>query len=128
MAGPPDVDYTVVLVFPGFGAGRESAETVVESALHWLNTNKEEPGFRFAPPVSAHLEVVQGADEARTRVEEDEGVAMVLLHDLALDERDELIRHCQARDVSACYTVDAPRRAGSRKEPMQIVIRPKAAA
>ena len=38
MASRQDVDYTVVLVFPGFGAERENAETIVESALHWLNT------------------------------------------------------------------------------------------
>jgi hypothetical protein len=42
MALPPEFDYTVVLVFPGFGVGRENAEAVVESALalgvmthHW---------------------------------------------------------------------------------------------
>src|SRR6266849_6109627 len=34
MASPQDVDYTVVLVLPGFGAEREHAETIVESALH----------------------------------------------------------------------------------------------
>jgi hypothetical protein len=30
------------------GTGRENAETVIESALEWLNTNNDEPGFRFA--------------------------------------------------------------------------------
>ena len=127
MATPQAVDYTVVLVFPGFGAEREHAEAIVESALDWLNTYKEQPGFRFAPPVSAHLEVVQGADEARGRVEEDDGVAMVLLHDLADDERDALLRFCEARHVSACYTVDVPRRAGPRKEPLRLVLRSKPA-
>jgi hypothetical protein len=122
MATPPEVDYTVVLVFPGFGAEREHAEAVVESALGWLNTYKDEPGFRFAPPVGAHLEIVAGADEARARVEE-EGVAMVLLHDLADDERDELLRLCEARDVAACYTVDVPRRPGPRTGPMRVVLR-----
>jgi hypothetical protein len=127
MDAPQEFEYTVVLVFPGFGAERENAEAVVESALDWLNTCKEEPGFRFAPPVSAHLEIVHGADEARARVEEDEGVAMVLLHDLADDERDALLRLCQARDVSACYTVDVPRRPGPRKEPLRVVLRSKPA-
>jgi hypothetical protein len=46
MTSPPEVDYTVILVFPGFGAERENAEAVVESALDWLNTTKIEPGFR----------------------------------------------------------------------------------
>jgi hypothetical protein len=123
MTTPPEVDYTVVLVFPGFGAERENAEAVVESALDWLNTYKDEPGFRFAPPVSAHLEIVAFADEARARVEEDEGVATVLLHDLADDERDDLLRLCEARHVSACYTVDVPRRPGPRKGPMKVVLR-----
>jgi hypothetical protein len=120
-----EVDYTVVLVFPGFGAEREYAESVVESALHWLNNNKEEPGFRFAPPVSAHLEMVQDADEARERIAADEGVAMVLLHDLDDDERDALLRHCEARHVSACITVDSPRRGRRRRGPWRIVFRDK---
>ena len=53
MSRRQEVDYTVVLTFPGFGEERENAEAVVEAALEWLNNNKEEPGFRFAPPVSA---------------------------------------------------------------------------
>lgn len=127
MARRQDVDYTVVLVFPGFGEGRENAEAIVESALEWLNTNKDEPGFRFAPPVSAHLEIVGDADEARARIATDEGVAMVLLHDLPDDERDALIRHCGARHIAACYTLDAPRRARRRKGPWQVVFRSKPA-
>jgi hypothetical protein len=127
MASSPEVDYTVVLVFPGFGAERENAETIVESALQWLNTYKDEPGFRFAPPVSAHLEIVQDADEARSRIETDESVAMVLLHDVADDERDALVRDCEAREIAAGYTVDVPRRPGARKGPMQVVIRSKPA-
>jgi hypothetical protein len=123
MTGPAEVDYTVVLVFPGFGTERENAETIVECALDWLNTHKEKPGFRFAPPVSAHLEIVADTDEARDRVDADDGVAMVLLHDVADDERDALLRHCQARQVPACITVDAPRRAGPRKEPWKVVFR-----
>jgi hypothetical protein len=127
MASPQEVDYTVVLVFPGFGAEREHAEAIVESALDWLNTNKEEPGFRFAPPVSAHLVIVQDADEARDTITEDEGVAMVLLHDLPDDERDALVRYCARRRIAACYTVDAPRPAGPRKGPWKVVFRKKSA-
>jgi hypothetical protein len=123
MVRSPDVDYTVVLVFPGFGAERENAETIVESALDWLNTNKEEPGFRFAPPVSAHLEIVQDADEARARMEADESIALVILYDLAEDERDALLRHCERRHISACCTVDVPRRSGRRKGPWKAVVR-----
>jgi hypothetical protein len=125
MAGPPDVEYTVVLVFPGFGTERENAEAVVESALEWLNTYKEEPGFRFAPQVSARLEIVQDADEARARIASDEGVAMVLLHDVPEDERDALLRHCDARNISAGYTTDAPRKPGPRKGPMRVIFRDK---
>jgi hypothetical protein len=119
------VEYTVVLIFPGFGAERENAETVVESALDWLNANKEEPGFRFAPEVSARLEIVPDADEARGRIESDDRVAMVLLHDLDDDERDALVRDCHARHIAACYTVDVPRPARRRKEPWKLVISKK---
>jgi hypothetical protein len=123
MSGEPDFDYTVVLVFPGYGTERENAEAVVESALDWLNTNKDEPGFRFAYPVSAHLEIVSDADEARERIESDDSVATVIMHDLGDDERDALLRECEARDIGACYTLDVPRRSGRRKEPMKVVIR-----
>jgi hypothetical protein len=126
MASPQEVDYTVVLVFPGFGPERENAEAVVESALEWLNTYKDEPGFRFAPPVSAHLEIVADADEARARIAADEGVAMVLLHDVPEDERDALLRHCEAREIAGCFTVDAPR-ARRRKGPWRVVFRSKPA-
>jgi hypothetical protein len=64
-------------------------------------------------------------DEARARIEADESVALVLLHDLTDEERDTLLRHCEARQISACYTVDAPGRAGRRKGPMQVVLRSK---
>jgi hypothetical protein len=123
MAGPQEVDYTVVLVFPGFGEERDNAETIVESALEWLNTYKDEPGFRFAHHVSAHLEVVADADEARERMAADEGVATVILHGVGDDERDDLLRACLARHVGACYTVDVPRPAGPRKGPWKVVIR-----
>lgn len=123
MIDSPDVDYTVLLVFPGFGTERENAETVVENALEWLNTFKDEPGFRFAPPVCAHLEIVQDADEVRARIEEDEGLAMVLLHDVADEDRIELLTSCYSRHIGACYTVDLPRPKGPRDEPMRVVLR-----
>src|SRR2546430_4343743 len=33
---------TLFRSFPGFGAERENAETIVEGALGWLNTHKED--------------------------------------------------------------------------------------
>jgi hypothetical protein len=125
MDHPPDVDYTVVLVFPGFGTERENAETIVESALEWLNTHKDKPGFRFSAQVNAHLVIVQDADEARARIEADDLVALVLLHDLADDERDELVRDCAKRGIAAGITVDVPRPSGRRKEPWKVVVRSK---
>src|SRR5207244_4838302 len=119
------VDYVVLLVFPGCGAGRENAEAIVESALDWLNTRKQEPGFRFAAPVFAHLETVSDADEARARVEADGRVATVILHDLDDDERDGLARDCDARHVSVCSTVDAPRPAGERDRGWRLVLQSK---
>jgi len=124
MAMPDDVDYTVILVFPGFGEERENAETIVESALEWLNNNREEPGFRFAPWVTAHLEIVVTAEAARERFEADDGVAMVLLHDLDDEERDDLLRDCAERHIAACITVDGGRRR-RRKGPWRIVFRKK---
>jgi hypothetical protein len=114
-------------VFPGYGTERENAETIVESALEWLNTFKEKPGFRFAPPVSAHLEIVPDADEARTLMESDESVALVLMHDLANDERKALVRECAERHIGACFTVDVPREPGPREGPMKVVFRKKPA-
>jgi hypothetical protein len=125
MPEPQEVDYTAVLVFPGFGAERESAETVVGMALDWLNTCKDEPGFRFARPVSAHLEMVQDADEARARLEADEDVAIVLMHDIPDDERDALVQLCHERHIGACYTVDAPRPSDQRSGPLRVVFRSK---
>jgi hypothetical protein len=127
MASTETFDYTVVLIFPGFGAEKEHAEAVIEGALEWLNTNKDEPGFRFAPPVSAHLQIVQDADEARALIATDDSVAMLFLHDLDEDERDALMRECESREVPTCYTVDTPRRPGPRKEPFRVVIRKKSA-
>lgn len=125
MSWQTEVDYTVILVFPGFGTERENAEAIVESALEWLNNNKEEPGFRFAPPVSAHLEIVQDVDEARASIATDDKVAMVILHDLAEDERDALIEHCAERNISACITEAGQRKARRRRGPWKVVFRSK---
>src|SRR5207253_928883 len=74
--------------------------------------------------VTAHLEMVQDADEARAAMEADEQVAMVIVHDLPDDERYDLLRACLARKVGACYTTDG-RRPRRRKGPWQIVFRKK---
>jgi hypothetical protein len=71
--------------------------------------------------------MVQDAEEARARIAVDDSVAMVLVHDLADEERDDLVRHCAARHIAACYTVDAPRRARRRPGPLKVVFRRKAA-
>jgi hypothetical protein len=127
MSSPEDVDYTVILVFPGFGPERENAEAIVESALEWLCTFKDEPGFRFAQPVSAHLETAQDGDEVRERIESDDSVAMVILHDLPEDERDALVRDCEALEIGACITVDARRPKGRRRGPWKVVFRSRPA-
>ena len=115
----PDVDYTVILVFPGFGAEREFAEDLIESALEWLNTYKDEPGMRFAPHVSAHLEIVQDADEARDRIASDPQVAMVIAHGLDEVERDALFWECEAQQIPRCTTVEtaASDRSEARTDP-----------
>src|SRR5690242_307180 len=105
MMNQEEAHYTVILVFPGFGSERENAESIVESAIDWLNTNKDEPGFRFAYPVFAQLEIVQNAGEARDRIEEDSSIAIVIIHDLDDEERNDLVRHCKSRNIGSCYTV-----------------------
>jgi hypothetical protein len=125
MTSPPEYEYTVLLVFPGFGDERDNAETIVEAALEWLNTYKDEPGFRFAPPVGAHLEIVPDIDEARARVEADDSVAMILFHDVDPEERDALVRECEPRFIPACYTIEGPRPAKPHKGPWQVKIRSK---
>jgi hypothetical protein len=127
MTSRQEVDYTVVVVFPGFGSERENAKDIIEHALDWLNTCKDEPGFRFAYEVSAHVEMVQDVDEARERIDEDDGVAMVFLHDVADDETEALVRHCEPQHIAACITVDAPRPAGLREGPMKVVFRKRPA-
>ncbi len=117
-----EVEYTVLLLFPGFGTERENAESVVESALAWLNANKIKPGFRFAPPVSAHLEIVSSIDEAQTRIEEVDDVAIVIAHDVEEEERDAFLLDCQAQGISAAITVDAPR---PEKRPLNFTLRAK---
>jgi hypothetical protein len=124
MIGDVEFEYTVLLVFPGYGTERENAEMIVEMALDWLNTHKETPGFRFAPPVGAHLELLNDAEDAQARIEEDDSVATVILHDIPDDERDALLRECHKREIGACYTVDAPR-PGRTEGPMKLVIRKK---
>jgi hypothetical protein len=123
-----EVDYTVLLIFPGFGTERENAESIIESALDWLNTHKDKPGFRFAYEVNAHLEIVQDADEARARIDEDDSsVAMVFLHDVPDEERDALVHYCEPKNIAAGITVDVPRRPGPRTEPMKVVFRKRPA-
>ena len=127
MIDPVEFEYTVLLIFPGFGPERENAEDILELALEWLNANKLEPGFRFNPVVGARLEVVSDAETARERVEADDAVALVVMHDLDDDERDELRHFCAERQVSACYTIDVPRRTGPRKATLRLVLGKKTA-
>jgi hypothetical protein len=126
----PAVDYTVVLIFPGFGAEREFAEDVIEGALEWLNTYKDEPGMRFAPHVSAHLEIVHDADAARERIANDAQVALIIAHGLDDDERDDLFRECEAQNISRCTTVETvesdrpkPRPDPRRRRELKVVFR-----
>src|SRR5262245_23838515 len=100
------VEYKVLLVFPGFGDEREHAEQVIETALEYLNTQKDTPGMRFAYPVFAHLETVMGAEQARERLETDDDLAMMILHDLEEEEKVALTLDCAARNVPVCHTVE----------------------
>jgi hypothetical protein len=118
MAGHEDVEYTVVLVFPGYGEERENAEAIVEQALEFLNTYRDEPGLRFAPYVTAHLEVVSDVDEAREKLRADDSVAMMILHGLPDDERLAFTHECLSQDVPICRTMpgsDAPRPSRARR-------------
>jgi hypothetical protein len=119
-----EVEYTIIMVFPGYGEERENAEMIVEAALEWLNNNKEEPGFRFAPPVSAHLEIVPDAEQARERMEADPLVAMVIMHDFDDAEREEMIQFCGRRHIPTAYTEDVPK-PRRRKGPWRIIFRNK---
>jgi hypothetical protein len=117
MTNPPTFQYRVVLVFPGFGTERENAETIVEEALAYLNTHKEKPGFRFAPPVSAQLEIVPDVEQAQAKLLTDDSVAMMILHDLDEEERLAFTWECVEQGVPVCQTMptadrpDKPRRA-----------------
>jgi hypothetical protein len=103
MSPRPDIEYTVILVFPGFGDERDNAEQVIEEALNYLNTQKDEPGMRFAYNVSARLEIVADVDEARARLETDDDLAMMILHDLDDEEKLGLTEECAARGVLVCH-------------------------
>lgn len=123
------VHYTVVLVFPGFGPEREYAEDVVENALEYLNIPRYEPGMRFAPHVRAQLEIVMDAEQVMTRLDADEDVAIVIIHDLDEDEKTGLTEECAARGVSVCHTIETggrPRKTRPRdKKGWTFQLRPK---
>jgi hypothetical protein len=129
MSLPPDVEYTVVLVTPGYGEARENATEVVEAALDHLNTYRDEPGFRFAPYVTAHLEVVSDLDEAGARLDDDDSLAMFILHDVDEDERLPFIRRCERKSVRTCYTSPADeleeRQRHALPREFQLVLRPR---
>jgi hypothetical protein len=122
------VEYKVLLVFPGFGQERENAQEILEEALNYLNTQKDEPGMRFAQNVSARLEIVADVEQAREILENDDDLAMMILHDLPEDERDELTKDCAAKTVPVCHTLDVepppplPRSKSGRRE-MKVVFR-----
>jgi hypothetical protein len=102
-----NVEYKVVLVFPGFGEERENAAQIVEEALCYLNTQKDEPGMRFAQNVSAELEIVMDAEQAQDKLESDDDLAMMILHGLEDDEKFALTVQCAERGVLVCHTVEA---------------------
>jgi hypothetical protein len=118
MSKSRNIEYKVVLVFPGFGEERENAEQIIEEALHYLNTEKDEPGMRFAYEVSARLEIVPDAEQVEARLRTEDDLALLILHDLAEDEQNALLKECEARQVPACITVPAgnqPRRKPRRR-------------
>src|SRR5260370_23991028 len=104
MTLPPNIEYKVVLVFPGFGSERENAEEIIEAALEHLNTQKAEPGFRFAYEVFARLEIVPDVEQALALLDADDRVVMMILHDLADEERIAFTIDCGERGVSVCRT------------------------
>jgi hypothetical protein len=108
-----NVEYLVVLVFPGFGDERENAEQIIEEALHYLNTEKDEPGMRFAQNVTARLETVTDAEDALDRLRTDDDLAVMILHGLPDDEKTALTKKCAAKGIGVCHTLEAeenPRR------------------
>jgi hypothetical protein len=110
-----NVEYKVVLVFPGFGDERDNAEQIVEEALHYLNTQKDEPGMRFAQNVTAQLEIVADADQAHARLQSEDDLATMILHDLDDEEKAALTAECAGKGIPVCHTQDAGRK--PRKEP-----------
>ncbi len=130
MTRPKNVEYKVVLVFPGFGEERENAEQLIEEALQYLNTQKDEPGMRFARQVTARLEIVPDVEQAQAKLSTDDAVAMMILHDLPDDERIAFTRECAEQDVPVCHTTPAPdlpesgpRAARAKRRDWQVVFR-----
>jgi len=117
MSKPRNVKYKVVLVFPGFGEERDNAEQIVEEALHYLNTEKDEPGMRFAYQVSARLEIVPDAGQVQARLRTEDDLALLILHDLAEDEQAALLQECQERQVPVCITLPSPKNARRKPRP-----------
>ena len=111
MAKSRNIEYKVVLVFPGFGEERDNAEQIVEEALHYLNTQKDEPGMRFAYNVSARLEIVPDAEQVQARLRTEDDLALLILHDLDAEEQAAFLKECQERQVPVCITVPAPKNA-----------------
>lgn len=107
MSTQENVEYKVLLVFPGFGSERENAEEVIEAALEYLNTQKDEPGMRFAYPVFARLEIVSDADQALTSLRNDDDLAMMILHALDDEEKAALTEEAVSNNVPVCHTVEA---------------------
>ncbi len=105
MTQPEDVEYAVVLVSPIFGETRQNAETILEEAVEYLNTHKETPGFRFAPHVSARLEIVPDVEQAEAKLNTDDSVALVIMHELPDDERLAFTWDCVHRGVAVCHTL-----------------------
>jgi hypothetical protein len=108
MSTRQNIEYQVVLVFPGFGAERENAEQVIEEALEYLNTQKDEPGMRFAQHVFARLEIVTDEEQAQAKLQTDDDLAMMILHDLPDEEKAALTEECAEKDVPVCHTVPPP--------------------
>src|SRR5438067_1917523 len=99
MPMPDEVAYKVILVLPHFGAERENAEQIVGAALDYLNTHRDKPGFRFAPYVSAQLEIISDAEQAQTLLDNEDAIAMMILHDLSEYDTVALLHECYARGV-----------------------------
>jgi hypothetical protein len=121
-----NVEYKVVLVFPGFGDERDNAEQIVEEALNYLNTQKDEPGMRFAQNVSAQLEIVADADQAFARLQTEDDLATMILHDLDDEEKTALTAACAGKGIPVCHTQDAgrkPRSPRGRQKEWKVVIK-----